>query len=223
MKLLTNLGYWVRKTSLWAGVLMCVSCSSGMNAGWRTLQQEIAPLRANVRQKELNPNYRYLLIQQNEQESLLVWVGNEQSLVGVLSVWVSADGVVVRLCEGRLIGISELKRRWQIIERRSVVSQDDAQLNARWVQQISDLIPDYEMGHVQLLALRSLSPPKYSAWFLNHESLSWFEEYEVSSGLQTAVFAMTDEQKIVGGQRCMTPTWCVRWQSWPTSFAKTPA
>ena len=85
-----------------------------MNAGLKTFQAELWPERPDVRNTHLNPQLRYMLLESGKQEALVVWVGDEPHPLGTASVWVSADGVVIRTVKGQLVGMTEPARSWRL-------------------------------------------------------------------------------------------------------------
>lgn len=190
-----------------------------MHAGLLTLKQEVMPSRLNVRQVALQKDFRYLWVQAQNQEALLVWVGTESSPQGNVSVWVSADGVVVRLLNGRLIGISEPRRSWQLIrETQSPEGQNPGSYPIRLIQ-TSDQQPGFQIGierpvHQVMLAVA----PDVLSWFAGTPDVRWIEEKDHMTGKQTAIFALSSNEQTVAGQRCIASDWCVRWQTWPPSL-----
>ena len=76
-----------------------------MKAGFMTLKDEVMPSRSDVRKTALQTNYRYLLVETEGQEALMVWIGNEPHRLGQASVWVSSDGVIIRMVKGKLVGV----------------------------------------------------------------------------------------------------------------------
>lgn len=201
-----------------AACLLLGACSSGMRAGLLTLQQEVMPTRQEVRQSPLQPGVRYLLVEERGQEALLVWVGNEKGPLGETSVWVSADGVIVRLVQGRLVGVSEPQRTWHLTSETAVTVAGASQM-----RQTTDVQPGFHIGLVRTIEKKSLSvEPRPLAWVEETRDLSWVEEVDIATGQRLALFAMNGLNQTIAGQRCMSPEWCLRWQTWPANKHRIP-
>jgi hypothetical protein len=182
-----------------------------MRAGLLTFQQEITSDHLAVHQRPLRPELRYLLVQNNDQEALMVWVGNEPSPVGEASVWVSSDGVVMRLSEGRLIGISEPRRYWRLVAESARTQTTDEQ-------------PGLRLGlerTIEKTAVPNSNLPK--SWRDMSPDMQGTEEIDRVSGKRLTLYAAHPASEVMAGQRCITPAWCLRWQTWPTTKATTPA
>ena len=203
---------------MFAACLLVGACSSGIKAGLLTLQQEVMPTRQEVRQSPLQPGVRYLLVEERGQEALLVWVGNEKGPLGETSVWVSADGVIVRLVQGRLVGVSEPQRTWHLTSETAVKVAGTSQL-----RQTTDVQPGFHMGLVRTIEKKSLPvAPRPLAWFEETRDLNWVEEVDIATGQRLALFAMNGLNQTIAGQRCMSPEWCLRWQTWPANKHRIP-
>jgi hypothetical protein len=190
-------------------------CNSGMKAGFVTLKDEVMPSRSDVRQTALQPNYRYLLVETDGQEALMVWIGNEPHRLGQASVWVSSDGVIIRTVKGKLVGVSEPRRRWQLISEALVASPLPSSSIARLTQS-SDAQPGYRMGMVQTVDQKALPASEQAmAWVDRSLGLRWVEEVDSNTGARMALYGLNADNQTIAGQRCMTAQWCLRWQTWP--------
>jgi hypothetical protein len=194
-----------------------------MHAGILTLQQVVMPRKVDVQRTALKSELKYLWMQEHDREALLVWVGTERTAQGNVSVWVSADGVIIRLLEGRLVGISEPLRSWHLIREKPLELGQNSDVFPKAMIQTSDQQPGFRIGverHVSQV-LRTSAPASVT-WYAGTPDVRWFAEIDTRSGLQTAYFAVTSEDRAIAGQRCIESDWCVRWQSWPvtTSQAK---
>jgi hypothetical protein len=184
-----------------------------MKAGLLTLQQDVMPNRLQVRQAKLEPGYRYLLVEQQGREALLVWIGNESSALGETSVWLSADGVVVRLVEGRLVGVAEPNRNWRLTSETPLSQQSSSQL-----KQTSDEQPGFHMGLVRTVTTLPLPvTARPMPWVDGEQNLNWLEEIDVTTGQRLALYAVNERKQTIAGQRCLGAEWCLRWQTWPAT------
>lgn len=198
-----------------AAVVLLVGCSSAQMAGWWTLQEEVMPRQLPVRQMTLKPEFRYLLVENKGQEALMVWVGMEHSALGETSVWMSADGVVLRLVQGRLVGVSEPHRSWRLTTE-SPVSTNPSLTTRPQFSQTSDEHPAFRLGIKRSIAKVDLTAnPQTTGWAVDAQDLRWTQEVDISSGQRLAMHGMNAQNHTMAGQRCMTPDWCLRWQVWP--------
>ena len=213
------------KPCLWASVCLLFSaCSSGMRAGLLTIQQEVLRTHQSVRQTQLQSGYRYLLIERNGQEALLVWVSQEAGPMGDTSVWVSADGVIFRLAQGRLVGVSEPLRNWSLIsEVPSPPLKVGAVFPTRFIQ-TSDMQPGFRLGTVHPTLRRPVQPQtQFRAWIEGGEELGWVEDIESDTGQPLAWYAINLQGQTIAGRRCITPEWCYSWQVWPAPSNQVPS
>lgn len=187
-----------------------------MRAGLLNIRHEIMPMPQDVRQTPLRPDLRYLLVQHEKREALMVWVGTERTSLCEASVWVSADGVVLRLCNGRLIGVSEPKRQWQLIDESSLFAENLASPNSRLYKQTTDQQPGFQLGLVRIVEKINVADQDLSnPWIGVHPGIPWTEEIDHLSSIRLALYAESAQLNWMAGQRCMTPDWCLQWQTWP--------
>lgn len=196
-------------------LLLC-ACGSDIRTGLSSIRQEIMPTAQTVRHLPLKPELRYLLVQSEGREALMVWVGTERTLLCEASVWVSADGVVMRLCNGRLIGVSEPKRQWQLIDESPALSVTPPMSDRSIHRQTMDEQPGFHIGMVRTIEkipLTGINQP--ISWVVTHREMQWTEEVDRLSGTRLTLYAVNPEHDWMAGQRCMTPDWCLQWQTWP--------
>lgn len=202
--------------------LFLVACNSGMHAGLKTIKDEVFPRTVDVKRIDLQAQYRYLLVEQKGQEALLVWVGDESSHKGPVNVWVSADGVIIRTLHGQLMGVTEPQRQWALRSESLDLALIAATSNLRSIQ-ITDTQPGFRMGVHREIEHRSFTPTDALVkWFNKGHLLRWVEELDAKSGERLAILGLDAAHATVAGQRCMSPQWCIRWQTWPPKGPSTP-
>lgn len=192
-----------------------------MRAGLLSIQQDIMPSPQSARHTPLKPDLRYLLVQSGGREALMVWVGTERTSLCEASVWVGADGVVVRLCDSRLVGVSEPQRQWQLLDESAALSTPPVSTNRSIHHQTTDQQPGFLFGNirtVEKISLPNLDTPM--TWFSKHPQMQWVEERDHFSGVRLTLYTVNSEHDGMAGQRCITPDWCLQWQTWPV---KSPA
>jgi hypothetical protein len=204
-----------------AAVLMG-GCSSAMMTGLRTLQEEVMPTHVPVRQIPLKSNFRYLLVENKGQEALMVWVGTEHSGLGETSVWMSADGVVLRLIQGRLVGVSEPHRSWRLTSELPVSKHAISATGSQFIQ-TSDEQPGFRLGIERTIDKMALPlSPQITEWVVAGQDMRWMQEVDTSSGQRLAMYGINAQHQTMAGQRCLTPEWCLRWQAWPAKTSTPP-
>ena len=201
---------------------LLVGCSSGQMAGVRAFQEEVFPRHLPVRQTALKPEFRYLLVEAKGQEALMIWVGTERSALGETSVWMSADGVVLRLAQGRLVGVSEPHRSWRLTAESPLLT-NPASTTQSLFSQTSDEQPGYRLGIKRTIEKLDLPAHHQTPeWALVYPHLRWIQEIDVSSGERLAVYGTNEQNHTLAGQRCLGPDWCLRWQVWPAMTLSPP-
>lgn len=215
----------MRSMKLGAAVTAAVllgGCNAAMMTGLRAFQEEVLPSHQSVRQAPLKPELRYLLVENQGREALMVWVGTERSTLGQTSVWMSSDGVVLRLIQGRLVGVTEPHRSWRLTSE-SPVSKNPSSTAPSQFRQTSDEQPGFRLGIERTIEKLELPiSPQDTAWAVVASDLRWTQEVDVASGQRLAAHGMNGQNHTLAGQRCLTPDWCLRWQAWPAKTATSP-
>ena len=202
-----------------AAAAACVSlgltaCSPTLRAGWQTVEQAWGT-PAPVRNTDLNPALRYLLVQQQGREALLVWVGDEPGPLGSTSVWVGADGVVLRTAQGRLVGVAEPTRNWRLVRQAATGSST--------VTDIVDVQPGHRIGLRQTGQRTALSAAPTAHRFVGDtRGLRWQEDRWADASLPPSHVALDAQNQVVYGQRCLAADWCLSWQGWPANPKVSP-
>lgn len=194
-----------------------------MRAGLQTVQQAWAA-PASVRTTALNPALRYLLVRHQDREALLVWVGDEPGPLGSASVWVGADGVVLRTVHGRLVGVAEPTRNWRVVGQTPPSPTSAlAQGSPTSVTQTIDMQPGHRLGlRVPLLRTALSSAPSTTLLIGSAAEWRWEEEHMPGTTLPPSWVAQDAHGEVVYGQRCLAVDWCLSWQAWPTAVQATP-
>lgn len=198
------------------------ACTSGMVAGFLTIQEDVMPSHRAVDPTLLKPEFRYLRVENKGQEALMVWVGNEPGPLGETSVWVSADGVILRLNQGRLVGVAERGRNWRLTSE-SVLANTAAYTGKSYFSQTSDEQPGFRLGIVRTIKkITWPSTPPAVTWAPGANDLQWIEEVDTASGHRLALYGVNADHHAQAGQRCLAPEWCLRWQIWPARTSTSP-
>lgn len=188
----------------------------------------------------LNPALRYLRVTIDGQVSLFVLgeldASADSSTRAPTEVWYSGTREVLRLRDGRLMGVAGFTPEWRNVELRGVpawaqlAGRNDAVVYSR----LRDVMPGYRYGIDDALSIRSTPPPARSQLAgVDATSLAWFEETMVSvtpanagdTALPAARYAVdlrAGQASVVYGEQCLATKVCFTWQRWPPDAARTP-
>ncbi|MDR2196321.1 MAG: YjbF family lipoprotein [Gallionellaceae bacterium] len=179
----------------------------------------------------LNPRYSYLRVIFDGQPVILALGYTDPTPDGVIQVWYGADRQVLRLQNGRLLGLVGLPLEWRSVSLPTFPAWSElANTNQplQWTR-IRDVMPGYRMGIRDALVLRRIDPPaKNELRKLDAAALTWFEESFDLAAPETAAneilpparyaVDMTDGTgKVVYAEQCLSPNQCLSWQQWSAS------
>jgi len=172
---------------------------------------------------KLNPNYRYLQVTlAGTKPALLVLGYVDAHPQGEVEVWYSANGEVLRLQNGRLVGANGLAVDWRRVDYAqpppawaSVPSE-----GARFTS-VRDEQPGYRLGLVEQVFLTRLQKPPLDLPANNFAGAVWFlERYSDANGptRPDAWFALGShggQSTIVYSRQCLSASVCLTLQRWP--------
>lgn len=220
----------------WAVSLAVASagCGHTLRGGLATLDHafrgESAALDAQVRDlNALDPALRYLRVQAGRRTGLMVLGGAALTRHGPTETWYSADGAVLRLAAGRLVGYADLQRAWSVVPAAAPTAPVDwlaaasgAAPSPRFWQE-TDTQPGYRLARRaprERLALDA--PPAESQVQGLAPGVRWFVERDAIGGgapVWYAVDVSTPPGRVVHGQACIDAGLCLSWQPWPAVAA----
>lgn len=172
----------------------------------------------------VNPAFDYLRVETDRQVGLMARAGEEPSVHGRTEPWFSADGAVLRLSQGRIVGLTDGARSWQLSRalepvdwREIAAGQSQAQT---WVV---DEQPGYRLGRRfdRVIDLSLAGPPGVRLPSPSR-GVRWFRESDPLGASMPAWYAVDLTQRparVVYAQACLTPKWCLNWQPWPAREA----
>lgn len=216
--------YWLR--ALWVCAMpstLLGGCSTTMQAGVQTIAQALGAGDGDVEQQPLNPQLKYLRVQIGRQAGLMVNAGDIASAHGPQARWYSADGVVLRLAQGRIAAVNDGARAWRLVDGPAPLDWQRiaAGQPQRW-REVSDQQPGYRFGITRERELRVLAqtPPIEVLEASRHVTagVTWFEERSPRGDPQPAWYAVdlsAQPARVVFGQTCLQADWCLNWQAWP--------
>lgn len=221
-----------------------VGCSQSMQAGLHTLSQALpSPVAPpDLQQQPLNPQLHYLRVQvdtaRGPQVALAV-EGDRDTLADgqAISVWYGADGTVLRLHQGRLVGFATATQSWRIVNAQAwpgwpatgtavATSATTPPAATFWQRTASQ--PGHRWGAQQVHQQSWVdTPPRGHAFQGSLTGLRWVVARPVStqSTATLAWYAVDDSQPTapaIYGRQCLDgfapaaePPVCVHWQHWP--------
>lgn len=172
---------------------------------------------------QLNPNYKYLHVTLADAKPALLVLGYvDAHPQGEIEVWYSAQGEVLRLQNGRLVGVAGLPVEWRRVAypQTPPAWQSVPPEGARFIS-VRDEQPGYRLGLVEQVFLTPL--PKSPLKLPNpvFAKAAWFQEsYSDAHGASRpdAWFALGrygDQNTIVYSRQCLSASVCLNLQRWP--------
>ena len=171
----------------------------------------------------LNPNYRYLHVTLGDAKPALLVLGYvDAHPQGEIEVWYSAQGEVLRLQNGRLVGAVGLPVEWHRVTYSQTPPpwQSVPPEGARFTS-VRDVQPGYRLGLVEQVVLTPLPKPPLKLPDPGFAAAAWFQEnYTDASGTTRpdAWFALGQNggtKTIVYSRQCLSSSVCLTLQRWP--------
>ena len=213
-------------------------CTPGMNAAVQSARVVVfGPAEQDAR--PLDPNFSYLRVTRGRHVGLL-WRGSmDSSPGGPVEVYYSGTGEVVRLQNGRVVGVLGLETEWRRVEV-AAPPWDVLAASAQSVPFVRtrDVMPGYRAGIRDRLITRVIPAPNRSALrALDPAALTWFEEVEhqprfhlpgtptdtLPAARYAVDFASGKEPVVVYSEQCLAADLCFTWQRWPAASKPTAA
>lgn len=204
---------------------LLTACSSGGGAILRTFQDGFG-FGKSTALAPLNPALRYLRLTVDGQVGLMVlgYVDPApRTGQAPVEVWYSSSREVLRLSDGRVIGVAGLADEWRNVSidrppswQALVQSNQGVTLTRK-----RDVMPGYRYGVEDKLEIRKIPPPSRSSLAdLDPGALTWFEESVVTGKAalppaRYAVDAGNGQPQVVYAEQCLTEKLCFSWQKWP--------
>lgn len=177
-------------------------------------------------QVQLNPALRYLRITLGGRSTLFASGAVDVENGGVVRVWYSGGGEILRIRNGRIVGATGTFTEWSKVDISGApawpaLARADAAM--RW-ERVRDVMPGYRYGVRDQLSVRPVPPPTGTALVgIDPRQLVWFEETMLSSDAEQlppsryAVDLRAGRAIPVYGELCLAPTvtLCFSWQLWP--------
>ena len=172
---------------------------------------------------QLNPNYRYLHVTLGSAKPALLVLGYvDAHPQGDIEVWYSAQGEVLRLQNGRLVGAAGLPVEWRRVAYPQTPPDWQSVLpeGARF-STVRDEQPGYRLGLVEQVVLTPLPGTPLVLPNQTYATAAWFQESYTGANGQirpAAWFAFGNyggQKTIVYSRQCLSASLCLNLQRWP--------
>lgn len=206
-------------------------CASGMSAVVDSMRQAI-PGRQPAEGAALDPRFAYLRITRGSHVGHL-WRGStEPGPQGVVEVYYSGSGEVVRLLDGRIMGALGLNTEWRKVSLTapSWRAVSAAQQGVSFVR-VRDVMPGYRSGVRDQVTVRPIAAPSRTAMRgVDAGMLAWFEERTATAASDAPVPVARygvdlagSEEQVVYAEQCLAPDLCFTWQRWSAAMQQASA
>lgn len=172
---------------------------------------------------QLNPNYQYLHVTlAGAKPALLVLGYVDAHPQGDIEVWYSAQGEVLRLQHGRLVGAAGLPVEWRrVAYPQTPPSWQSVPPEGARFSSVRDEQPGYRLGVVEQVVLTPLPSAPLVLSNPTHATAAWFQERYTDARGPTrpdAWFALGNyggQRTIVYSRQCLSASVCLSLQRWP--------
>lgn len=210
--------------ALLIGVLLS-GCETASDAALKTLREALWGAPPPPDSKNLDPRFNYLRVTEGKNVAFLAQGYVEPHPGGPIEIWYSATHQVLRLQQGRVVGLTGAYAEWQRVQLPADLASWASLVRNDQVyefERVRDLMPGYRYGVRDRLRLQPTAPPRRSALVaIAPESLAWFEEVMVATVggemLPPARYAVAlpgGEGRVIYGEQCLSEKLCIAWQRW---------
>ena len=166
----------------------------------------------------LNPAYRYLRIQTGKRVAYFALGYVDTAPEGKVEVWYSGGKEVLRLLDGRMVGMVGTATEWLAVKLISPPAWGD-KLDGMEYERRLDISPGYRYGVRERLRLKRLPPPSDTKLVhLKPPDLLWYREVPVGpSAIPSALYGLIkegDAWRVVYSEVCLDTNLCFSWQRW---------
>ena len=171
----------------------------------------------------LNPNYKYLRVQIDDRVSFMAQGYVDPSPEGPVEVWYSTDRNVLKLLNGRIVGVTiKSGVDWSAVSFSHLPPWNE--LGERAVfERTRDVSPGYNYGIRESMLIRRIPPPTdTNLKIVPASALIWYEETVQGDDHARASRYALDLNKVVYAEQCLTAEFCLSWQNWPQSSKGKP-
>lgn len=166
----------------------------------------------------LNPAYKYLRIQTGERVAYFALGYVDALPEGKVEVWYSGGKEVLKLLDGRMVGMVGTATEWLAVKLISPPAWGD-KLDGMEYERRLDISPGYRYGVRERLRLKRLQPPSDTKLAnLKPQDLLWYREVPVGPpDIPPALYGLMkegDAWRAVYSEVCLDTNLCFSWQRW---------
>ncbi len=186
-----------------------------------TLRAALFP-EPDVGSAALAPDLSYLRVVSGKRVAYVALGYVDPHPNGGIEVWYSASREVLRLQNGRVVGLTGSYTEWQrvLLPRLPLWSELLRSRQPLEWQRERDVMPGHRFGVQDRLLLRpTAAPPRSNLAQLDSARLAWFEERLLDAHpedqLPSARYAVDAASgQVVYGEQCLSTSLCISWQRW---------
>lgn len=200
-----------------AASLSQLACSTDQAATWATVRHALARPAASE-SHSLPDGYSYMRLTVNGASAMVALGYVDLDILGrPVQVWYSSAGEVMRTQDGRLVGLLGTPVEWRSVVMSAATPAWADVTQALALQRNVDVSPGFRWGQRHVLTVQPLPPPSDTALAgLSPADLRWFAEHEANHQALPARYAVAPASgRVVYGEQCLAPTFCLTWQTWP--------
>jgi hypothetical protein len=209
-----------------SSAVLVAACGDTGNSILRTARY-VFPDFSQVDNAPIDPKFRYLRVTLRGRVLRLALGYNDPDVRGPIEVWYSSEGEVVKLLQGRLVGVMGAPWEWHDVvlpERLPPWSDVAKSKEGVRLERVRDVMPGYRYGIREVLALKPIPAPLFTRLRdVDAEKLLWFEERiegypaeeDALAPSRYAVDVRGGEEVVVYAEQCIVRDFCLTWQRWP--------
>jgi len=205
-------------------------CAQSQSAAWETARHFAGTSKAIDEVPAATP-HRYLRVTTQGQVALLVLGDLDRDNTSKpIEVWYSAGHEVLRLQDGRLVGLVGTPIEWLAVQLPANIpawSQIAAPFS---YERVRDEMPRYRIAVRESVRLEQTPPVRDSALRgVDPAALQWFEETAEAASASSPSFTQSPHtlraryaiarlpsgSRPTYGEQCLTDDLCITWQAWP--------
>ncbi len=211
-------------TTVVVSLVGCAGSSNVVGDAVRMAWQNEAPSDPTVAQV-LNPKYRYLRVTLDGRPFLLIlgYIDKDVASGESVDVWYTGQGEVLKLKNGRLLGMTGTQSDWLAVRHTSLPSWSFAanMVDTAFASygRTRDLKAAYQFGIQEQVNLKRIPVPRLSAMAgVPSSDLVWLEEiYSGGTHLPPSQFAVRQGVRgthVVYSWQCLSAQMCLSFQEW---------
>lgn len=220
-----NSGLLLRLLLIIVAATPLYACAPGASAIAESLRL-LKPGALDRHEATLVPGVRYLRVLFDGGVTLMALGYVEPGPEGDTEVWYSAEGEVLRIRHGRIVGSAGLATDWRDVRLPRLPRWSTLAHGPVRYERSRDEMPGYRMNIKEAVQVRAIEPPARNALIgYVPNQLAWYEESIAGAGKDKpvlppsrfAVKTKADVETVAYGEQCLAENMCLTWQLWPVA------